>query len=83
MTWPVEDLEILARRYPTEKTEELARDLGRTVAAVTSKANKLGICKSVTWRELTSPSVQTPTFVQTAHGTKTIVGAITTHTMRG
>jgi hypothetical protein len=83
MSWSAEDLETLARRCPTERTADLARDLGRTVPSLTSMANKRGIHKSETWRQNSPTPAQAPVVIETAHGFKAICGAVTTHTMRG
>jgi hypothetical protein len=44
--WMPEDIETLKRLHPTKSNEEIARHLGRTTKAVTSKANALGLKKS-------------------------------------
>lgn len=45
--WSEEEIAELVRRYPHERTDAIASDLGRTVAAVHARKKKLGLKKSV------------------------------------
>lgn len=48
--WEPEDDALLTARYPHEKTERLARDLGRTVHAVCQRAHvRFGLAKSASY----------------------------------
>lgn len=51
--WEAEDDALVAARYPHEPTAALARDLGRTTAAVYGRADRLGLTKSAAY--LASP----------------------------
>ena len=44
--WTSKDLKVFRDRYPNEKTEVIARDLNRTVAACYGRAKKEGLRKS-------------------------------------
>jgi len=44
--WREEELELLRRDYPARSNLEIARDLGRSVKSVVSKAHHLGLKKS-------------------------------------
>jgi uncharacterized small protein (DUF1192 family) len=44
--WTAADNRLLCKRYPHEKTEAIARDLGRKVGQVYQQAQKLGLAKS-------------------------------------
>ena len=41
--WTPEVLAELARRYPHERTADIARDLGRPAGGIYDQANKLGL----------------------------------------
>jgi hypothetical protein len=45
--WAAAELEILIARYPTCPNRELARELGRSVASIVSKASTLQLKKSI------------------------------------
>lgn len=51
--WTAEDLQILRRRYPHEKTEKIAKDLGRKVTACYARAKLDGLRKTAEY--LASP----------------------------
>lgn len=44
--WNQDEVRILRKRYPHERTEDIARDLGRKVGGVYQKAYNLGLYKS-------------------------------------
>jgi len=44
--WSRKELELLERDYPTKSNLDIARDLGRSVKSVVSKAHHLGLKKS-------------------------------------
>jgi hypothetical protein len=48
--WQVAEIEELLQRYWVEGPERLARELGRSMNAVTSQANRMGM-QSLTRRE--------------------------------
>lgn len=51
--WTKADLRVLRRRFPHERTDRLARDLGRSLTTVYQKAYKIGLAKTVKY--LASP----------------------------
>ena len=44
--WTPEDLAEVVRRYPHERTADIARDLGRSIGSIHDQANKLGLKKT-------------------------------------
>jgi len=44
--WKPAEIEILRARYPNERTEQLAKDLGRDVECVIGQASRLGVKKT-------------------------------------
>lgn len=44
--WTAADLTAIAERYPNERCEDIARDLGRTVRGVYMQAGAMGVRKS-------------------------------------
>jgi len=52
--WAEDQLEILRQRYANERTEAIARDLGRSLVATYSAAYKLGLKKSPEWSSSTA-----------------------------
>ena len=44
--WTPEDLAEVVRRYPHERTADIARDLGRPAGGIYDQANKLGLKKT-------------------------------------
>jgi hypothetical protein len=52
--WTAEQIAALCNRYPDEKTEDLAMDIGRPVSSVYAKAAQLGLKKSADF--LATPS---------------------------
>ena len=44
--WTPEDLAEVCRRYPHERTADIARDLGRPAGGIYDQANKLGLKKT-------------------------------------
>jgi len=51
MRWTRRELDLLRRRYHWQRTESLARRLGRTKHAVDVKASKMGLRKSPEYME--------------------------------
>lgn len=45
--WTDAELTVLRRRFPHERTDDIARDLGRPYSGVAQKAAKLGLSKTV------------------------------------
>ena len=41
--WTPEDLAEVCRRYPHERTADIARDRGRSIGSIHDQANKLGL----------------------------------------
>lgn len=44
--WTAAEIELLHARYPHERSDTIARDLGRRIGTVYQKARKLGLAKS-------------------------------------
>jgi len=44
--WTADELTILRERYPHERTDTIARDLGRKIGSVYQKAANMGLCKT-------------------------------------
>ena len=44
--WTPEALAEVCRRYPHERTADIARDLGRSIGSIHGQANMLGLKKS-------------------------------------
>lgn len=57
--WTEQEITTLKKRFPHERTMDLAESMGRTVAQLAQKANRLGLHKSVArradiWRTATT-----------------------------
>lgn len=46
LPWSKADDELVRRRYPAERTEDIAVDLGRSKQAVKQRASSLGVAKN-------------------------------------
>lgn len=46
-SWTRSDIQYLINNYPTMKTDEMARRMGRTETAIRHKAYMLGIIKTI------------------------------------
>jgi hypothetical protein len=49
--WTTEEIKTLRRRYPDERTQDIATDLARNVTSVYSKAAALGLQKSEAFKD--------------------------------